>query len=138
VCCGRGKRNWNHPGNIQFRILIQSNVQRYIAAPTKSDKTAVVVSLVDGIRAKGGYFLKQSSSSGKWFDIGDHQARDKVGHSLSDQVTSQARQKNKQKVIKMFQTKQSVDNSDSQSDSGRDREIRRASLSSSMIVDAFS
>jgi hypothetical protein len=138
VVCGRGKKHWNHPGNIQFRNLIQSNVERYIAAPTKSDKTAVVVSLVDGIRAQGGYFLKQNSSSGKWSDIGDRQALDKVGHSLRDHVSSQARQKNKKKAIKLFKKKQTVDNSDAQSDSGRDREIRRATLSSSMIVDAFS
>jgi hypothetical protein len=143
VCCGRGKCNWNHPGNIKFRNLIQSSVELYTLAPTKSKKTAVVVSLVDGIRAQGGCFLKQNSS-GNWFDIGDQQARDKVGHSLRDQANSQARQKNKHEAIKkVFQKKTAtppaiLDNSDSLSDSGRDREIRRATLSSSRIVDAFS
>jgi hypothetical protein len=142
VCCGRGKSNWNHPGNIKFRNLIQSSVERYISAPTKFGKTAVVISLVDGIRAQGGYFLKQNSS-GNWFDIGDQQARDKVGHSIRDQVNSQARQKNKHEAIKKKAYKTTttspvLDHSDSLSDSGRDREIRRATLSSSRIVDAFS
>ena len=91
ICCGRGKRNWNHSGNVAFRNLIQTNVDRYVAAPSKTDKTAVVLSIVDQIRGQGACFLKQHKS-GEWYDIGDAQAREKVGHSLRDQVT--ARQKN--------------------------------------------
>jgi hypothetical protein len=153
VCCGRGKRNWNHVGNINFRKLIQDNVERYVDAPTKNEKTAVVISLVDDIRANGGHFLKQNVS-GSWFDIGDHQAREKVGHSLRDQVNSNSRNKREVmpprderhdrppsivRIVKKPRLGGSVflDNSDTHSDSGRDREVRRAALSSSLIVDAF-
>lgn len=76
VCCGRGKRNWNHRGNVRFRNLVQSNVQRYMDSPTRNAKTQVVVSIVDFVRDKGGHFLKQDKS-GKWYDIGDADARDK-------------------------------------------------------------
>jgi hypothetical protein len=145
VCCGRGKRNWNHVGNVNFRKLIQNNVERYVAAPTKNEKTAVVISLVDEVREQGGHFLKQNVA-GSWFDIGDHQAREKVGHSLRDQVTSVSRHKNKQQAMHEVhpqadkaarKPRQLVDNSDTHSDSGRDCEVRRATLSSSLIVDAF-
>jgi hypothetical protein len=161
VCCGRGKRNWNHVGNISFRKLIQDNVERYVDAPTKNEKTAVVISLVDEIRANGGHFLKQNVA-GSWFDIGDHQAREKVGHSLRDQVTSGISRNKRDaamqqqhddadadavhhdhppSVVKIVKKARLgsflVDNSDNHSDSGRDREVRRATLSSSMIVDAF-
>lgn len=88
ICCGRGKRNWNHSGNVAFRSLIQNTVNRYIEAPNKTAKTGVVVSIVDDIRNAGAYFLKQDES-GRWYDIGDQQAREKVGHSLRDQVTAQ-------------------------------------------------
>jgi hypothetical protein len=98
VCCGRGKRNWNHAGNVYFRNVIRNNVDRYIAAPSKNDKTLVVISIVDEIRGQGGRFLKEDSC-GRWYDIGDAQARDKVGHSLRDQVTAQSRQKNKKEVV---------------------------------------
>lgn len=112
VCCGRGKRNWNHKGNVrvclaqlyrgatryfldgriahpffyisvsfQFRNLVQSNVQRYIDAPTRNDKTQVVISVVDFVRGKGGHFLKQEKS-GRWYDIGDAEARDKGARIL--------------------------------------------------------
>ena len=89
VCCGRGKRNWNHEGNVWFRNLIQANVDRYICAPSKTDKTAVVISVVEQVRREGAFFVKQDDDSGRWYDIGDTQAREKVGHSLRDQVTAQ-------------------------------------------------
>mmetsp|Transcript_10088 Transcript_10088/g.20422 ORF Transcript_10088/g.20422 Transcript_10088/m.20422 type:complete len:345 (+) Transcript_10088:206-1240(+) len=92
VCCGRGKKNWRHHGNATFRRLIHSNVQAYIDATTKHDKTLVVKSIVDIVRSNGGRFLKQASDGG-WHDIGDSQAREKVGHSLRDQVTALTKQK---------------------------------------------
>jgi hypothetical protein len=91
VRCGRGKQNWNMAGNINFRSVIRASVARYIAAPSKVDKTAVVVSVVNEIRRQDGHFLKQQQeqqygSSGCWYDIGNAAARDKVGHSLRDQA----------------------------------------------------
>jgi len=87
ICCGRGKRNWTHAGNIYFRQLIQANVDRYIEAPTSRDKTKAVLSIVDYLRQEGSYFVKQDNS-GSWYDIGDSQARTKVGHSFRDQITA--------------------------------------------------
>jgi hypothetical protein len=88
ICCGRGKRNWNHKGNVYFRNLIQANVDRYLTATTKTGKTAVVLTIVDEVRLGGTYFVKQNDDNGRWYDIGDAQAREKVGHSLRDQVTA--------------------------------------------------
>jgi hypothetical protein len=88
VCSGRGKRNWNHGGNVAFRDLIQHMTPAYMAAMTKNEKTAIVCNIVEDMRALGCKFLKQHSTTGRWHDIGDAQARDKVGHSLRDQVTA--------------------------------------------------
>lgn len=93
VICGRGKKNWGHSGNVHFRNVIRRNLPRYLDAPAKNDKTMVVISIVDEIRAEGGRFLKDDIY-GRWYDIGDAQARDKVGHSLRDQVTAVNRQNN--------------------------------------------
>mmetsp|Transcript_9085 Transcript_9085/g.19599 ORF Transcript_9085/g.19599 Transcript_9085/m.19599 type:complete len:375 (-) Transcript_9085:122-1246(-) len=101
VCCGRGKRHWNHVGNVRFRRMIQTNVERYMDAPLKNDKTAVVVSIVDDIRNLGGHFLKEDLRS-NWYDIGDQQAREKVGHSLRDQVSTVNRQKRKEAAMQIF------------------------------------
>jgi hypothetical protein len=91
VCCGRGKKNWRHQGNIAFRKIIRIRVDSYISAPTKQDKSSIVVAVVDDLRLLGGKFIKQDDT-GRWYDIGDSQARDKVGHSLRDQVTALSKQ----------------------------------------------
>jgi hypothetical protein len=98
VCCGRGKQHWTHSGNVNFRKFIQNNIHLYQEAQTKPAKTALVVTLVEHVRSNGGHFLKleEDSSSadfGCWVDIGDFLARDKVSHSLRDQINHQARRK---------------------------------------------
>jgi len=133
VCCGRGKKNWNHEGNTNFRSIIRSNVLRYMEAPTKSDKTRLVCSIVDMIRQQGGKFLKEDDG-GMYYDIGDIQARDKVGHSLRDQVSSA----NKQKIPKKFVRRSSKVSFD---DTEMEIEIEFQPLpliSSSMARDSFS
>lgn len=93
VCSGRGKRNWTHSGNVAFRDLIQHTTPTYMAAMTKNEKTAIVCNIVEEMRALGCQFLKQDNKTNRWFDMGDAQARDKVGHSLRDQVTAYNRSK---------------------------------------------
>lgn len=97
ICSGRGKAFWNHSGNVAFRNLIQSQVEVYINAPTKAEKSAIVVAIVDELRRQGCKFLKQEKApNGEmvWNDIGDAFAREKVGHSLRDQVTALNRSSN--------------------------------------------
>jgi hypothetical protein len=95
ICCGRGKQNWNMTGNLHFRKLIRTSVARYTAAPSKKEKSAVILSVVDEIRGQGGHFLKQrhqqqqnGSSNCCWYDIGAAAAREKVSHSLRDLMNS--------------------------------------------------
>jgi len=98
ICSGRGKRNWNHAGNVAFRNLIQSQVEPYIAAKSKNAKTAIVLKILDDLRNQGYHFLK-ANKEGRWFDMGDAQARDKIGHGLRDQVTAINRQNKEQQQL---------------------------------------
>jgi hypothetical protein len=88
ICCGRGKRNWNMTGNVNFRKHIRASVARYVVASSRNEKTAVVISVFNEIRRQRARFLKQQQHqhgrSGCWYDIGDAAARKKVSHSLRD------------------------------------------------------
>lgn len=84
VLCGRGKRSFNHSGNRRFRFIIAMNLQSYQEAPTRSKKSVVIDSIVDGIRKAGGSFLKMNYDTTQHVDIGDDAARNKVGHALRD------------------------------------------------------
>jgi hypothetical protein len=121
VCCGRGKQNWNMTGNLYFRKLIRASVARYIAAPSRKEKTAVVVSVVDEVRRQGGHFLKQQhqrqhgSSKCCWYDMGGAAARDKVGHSLRDQMVNSVTKSSALRQAKE-QTRRCVADTDTASD----------------------
>jgi hypothetical protein len=88
VCSGRGIHNWNMKGTVNFRKLIHAAVGRYMAAPLRNHKTAVVVSIVHEIRRQGGHFFKERKygKSGPWCEIGDTAACKKVGHLLRIEV----------------------------------------------------
>ena len=111
ICCGRGKKNWNMTGNLHFRKLIRSSVAQYTAAPSKKEKSVVILSVVYKIRQQGGHFLKeqrkQQHGSGNccWYDIGAAAARDKVSHSLRDLLRQDRAPKSPKREAKQEHTR---------------------------------
>jgi hypothetical protein len=71
VICGRGKRCYTHIGNERFRQRVATMLDEYSRAKSKLDKSGVLASVVDQVRAlspKGG-FVKQDEN-GRWFEVG--------------------------------------------------------------------
>ncbi|CAB9496061.1 expressed unknown protein [Seminavis robusta] len=81
VLSGRGGGTNLHPGNRQFRDLINLYRRDYLKA-RKNDKPAISRSIVNAIRDKNGRFLKKVEKSGLWFEIGDDAAREKTSQAL--------------------------------------------------------
>jgi hypothetical protein len=87
VLCGRGGRINSHEGNIRFRDIIQQNKKEYLDPRTKKlEKAHIAKRIVDEIRTKNppGRFLKEDSSDGYFWDIGDQKAIKKVGQCLRE------------------------------------------------------
>ena len=60
ILCGRGRSAWNNVGNRRFRVTVHLNLPRYMRAPTKHDKTLVIISVVKMLREEvGARFLKR-------------------------------------------------------------------------------
>lgn len=76
VLSGRGGGTNVHPGNRDFRDLINKYRTIYLKAK-KNDKPAISRAIVKQIRSKGGRFLKKEKG-GLYFEIGDAQAREKT------------------------------------------------------------
>ena len=91
VILGKGKKNWHHQGNIRFRQLTRSQVKAYQKYPEKEDRDQIIRNIIQEVLVRGGRFVRQNED-GDWFDIGEGQARDKVDHSLRDQVYVQSKQ----------------------------------------------
>jgi hypothetical protein len=80
VLIGRGRRVDNHKGNHRFKAIIRAHVVAYYNAQTKSTKTSIILRIFQDIKrtaeAEGGAgFIKQESTSKRWFVIDDSSAR---------------------------------------------------------------
>jgi hypothetical protein len=85
VICGRNGAAFNNTGNRRFRVTIEINIQQYVAATSRNEKSNVISSVLKMMRGCGGRFLKKRGSH-SWIDIGDQRAREKVGHALRDRA----------------------------------------------------
>eukprot|EP00562_Extubocellulus_spinifer_P003670 CAMPEP_0178538230 /NCGR_PEP_ID=MMETSP0696-20121128/36998_1 /TAXON_ID=265572 /ORGANISM="Extubocellulus spinifer, Strain CCMP396" /LENGTH=726 /DNA_ID=CAMNT_0020170483 /DNA_START=286 /DNA_END=2466 /DNA_ORIENTATION=+ len=86
VLSGRGGRINAHPGNVQFRELINGMKAVYLSPKTKKlEKAHIANDVVRRIRHMDppGRFLKEEKD-GMWWDIGDEKARKKVGQALRE------------------------------------------------------
>lgn len=90
VLCGRGGGTNAHPGNREFRDMINLHRRKYLKA-RKNDKPAISRSIVQSIREKNGRFLKKDEKTGLYYEIGDDNAREKTSQALR-QRASQFRQ----------------------------------------------
>ena len=74
IICGRGKIAHCHPGNRRFRLILSLHMDEYKNAPTKVDKSLVIISIVDIIRRWGGTFVKKNKQEKRWMEISDRLA----------------------------------------------------------------
>ena len=96
VVCARGKGFWNHEGNKKYRALIAQATSKYEATTNKFEKTLIVSEIVESIRVANpsGNFVKKDhirGGGGRWVEVNDQFAREKVGQSLRDCLHSKYR-----------------------------------------------
>lgn len=94
IYCGRGKGFYNRPGNKKFRVLVAAHIRTYVGAKSKVDKSAVLNTIIDEVRStvdpatgRPAQFIKFTKHTG-WVEIGDDQAREKVGHAMREAIAS--------------------------------------------------
>jgi len=82
VYCGRDKRSHIHPGNKRFRKLITEHRESYQTAVLREEKTRITAQIIEIVHKYGGRFMKSDEKSGKWFEVSEAYAHDKVSHAL--------------------------------------------------------
>ena len=88
VLSGRGGGTNNHPGNKEFRSLVDQYRSEYVLSK-KWAKREIARNIVESIRSKGGRFLKKEGSV--WHDIGDQKAREKTSQALREGLAAKMR-----------------------------------------------
>lgn len=98
VLCGRGREFFNSVGNRRFRVIAGIHLARYSRAESRSDKTAIVSSIVGTVRSAGGAFVKREKQ--QWIEVGDAVAREKVGAYLRDCLHTKYKSASKSKLAR--------------------------------------
>ena len=86
VLSGRGGKVNAHPGNVQFRNLVNAFKRAYLAPTTKkTEKVRIADRLVMQIRNMNppGRFLCEEGED-CWYEIGDVKARKKAGQAMRE------------------------------------------------------
>mmetsp|Transcript_19821 Transcript_19821/g.48700 ORF Transcript_19821/g.48700 Transcript_19821/m.48700 type:complete len:280 (+) Transcript_19821:303-1142(+) len=108
VHIGRGKVCSETTGNRRLKVIVDSFLQEYRKATTKIEKSVIVSKIVDIIHdaCPTGAFVK--FQGGKWWEVGDYAAREKVGSMLRDSLSEKYRSSSKAKLARRKQAKQAV------------------------------
>jgi hypothetical protein len=107
VLIGRGRRVDNHKGNHRFKSLIRTHGAAYYNARTKTTKTSIILHIFQNIKRTaeaegGGGFIKQESSSKRWFVIDDSSARISIAQVSKHEVSSTSERKDNWKATSVL------------------------------------
>ena len=89
VLCGRDKKCYNNIGNRRFRILINSNLPRYLDCLNRPERSAMIFALTKELCcckttcSPIRFFKKQKHSEGL-IELDFKGCREKIGHALRD------------------------------------------------------
>lgn len=99
VQLGRGRCS-DSIGNRRMRLIVNTHIKEYSEATEKLEKGFIVSRVVKTIReaCPVGAFVKYEH--GKWIDVGERAAREKVGAAFRDALHSQYKSSSKSKVAK--------------------------------------
>jgi hypothetical protein len=85
VMLGRGRAFLRHPGNMRLNTVVRMNMQRYLNAGSRNEKTWITEEIVEIIQTYGnppGRFLRYKPKAGGWYEVDDEEARVKVSHTV--------------------------------------------------------
>lgn len=108
VICARGKHYWDHEGNKMYRTIVALSKDKYIKATSKIEKSLIVSEIVESIHNSGGSFVKQDKE-GRWVEVDDHSAREKVSQSLRDNLFDQYRSSTRAKRFRQAILNKKID-----------------------------
>lgn len=95
ILLGRGRGTQNRAGNVHYRVLIESNLDRFECAVEKGAKIELIKEITKQIYDSGVRFWKVDESSKgvarRWVSIDQDAAHDKVGHSFRNARQAQRR-----------------------------------------------
>jgi hypothetical protein len=100
VICGRGKVNSSSPGNRRLKAIAGSYLDQYSRAKTKADKSGIVSNIIERVREATPYGAFVKKEQGRFWEVDESVAREKIGCILRDWLHTQYKSSTKAKVAK--------------------------------------
>ena len=98
ILLGRGAGVHAHPGNVQYRELIQYHKLQYVNSNPVEKKQ--IIKYIFNIAKQLGRFLKLDPITEEWTTVSDGEARRKVGQALRENAPTIKNQNNQAEVLK--------------------------------------
>jgi len=98
ILCGRGEKCIKHPGTRRFHRIIKDNLENYMNASSRFEKSIVISSIVTSVQECGTRFIKFNRNAQRFVVLSEDQAREKAGHFIRDLVAKTIKQKEKSGV----------------------------------------
>ena len=106
VLVARGKVCYRHSGNQRLSKLVKSVLSTYSDPKvSKKGKTELIQSIVASIRESSpdGGFVKFDETTGRWYEVGNKLAREKVSQTFRDCLTDNYRSSTTSKTLRRRQ-----------------------------------
>lgn len=86
VILGRGKRILAHAGNQLFKSVVAAQLNSYLSAESRLDKTAILMGVIEQVRENdpGGGFVKQNPKTDQYYEVSNFLAKEKAAQSFRD------------------------------------------------------
>ena len=97
---------YKHRGNLRLNGIVQSVLSVYSdPESTKKSKSDLIKSIMQRVRdgSPEGGFVKHESESGRWFEVGNRIAREKVSQTFRDALNDKYRSSTTSKTLKRRQ-----------------------------------
>lgn len=80
VMFGRDAQSLNNKGNKRFRAIVSKYQEPYGSAKCRSEKIAIVDTIVNEVRQNGARFLRKNKRTKQWYEVDRKAAIEKVRH----------------------------------------------------------
>lgn len=105
VVIGRGRRIKEHQGNLRFKAIVNSHLEGYANALTKTKKSLIILKILNEVRAESDANFVKMDSNGNAFEVEEAQARITIAQALRDNLNQYYRSSRQHKQRKRLQIK---------------------------------
>ena len=100
VLCGRNRECFESVGNQRFRVMCDAYMQDYLGATGKLEKSRIVTKIMRTIRQCSPVGAFVSYENGRYFEVSQRTAREKVGAFFRDSLHTVYRSSSKAKLAR--------------------------------------